>query len=204
MPPEKMVYQFKITLKDSDPPIWRTIQVPSTYSFYGLHVAIQDAMGWHDDHLHEFRVQTKTGEDILFKLQLKKRIYTRDETVLPEDKHVISDYEDILSSLFIYRYDFDRNWVHHVKLEKTLVTETNVSYPRCVNGERACPPEDCGGIDDYEDLLYVLADPENENHEDAQEWVETQINGTFDPEHFDPHAVVFKDPELKMKMLLLS
>ena len=66
MPPTKQIYQFKITLKETHPPVWRRIQVPSTYTFWDLHVAIQDAMGWFDCHLHEFRIRTKTGETLFF------------------------------------------------------------------------------------------------------------------------------------------
>ena len=64
------VYQFKITLKGIKPPIWRRIQVPKTYTFYDLHVAIQDAMGWYDCHLHELKgkelVPLKIMEDLSF------------------------------------------------------------------------------------------------------------------------------------------
>lgn len=66
MPPKKLIYQFKITLKETHPPVWRRIQVPSTYTFWDLHIAIQDAMGWHNSHLHEFRIKAKTGESLVF------------------------------------------------------------------------------------------------------------------------------------------
>ena len=56
------VYQFKITLKGIKPPIWRRIQVPETYTFWELHLAIQNAMSWIDRHLHEFElVNHETG-----------------------------------------------------------------------------------------------------------------------------------------------
>jgi len=187
------VYQFKITLRDIKPPIWRRIQVPETCTFWDLHVAIQDAMGWSDYHLHEFEmVDPSTG--------LKVNIGIPDEDfgreILPGWKQKIADYFSMGNRLAEYIYDFGDNWEHIIKLEKILPRDENVDYPICIAGKRACPPEDCGGIWGYENFLEIINDPDNEEYEDMIEWV----GGEFDPEHFDVKEVSFDDPDKRRRI----
>jgi hypothetical protein len=196
MPPKKMIYQFKITLKETHPPVWRRIQVPSTYTFWDLHVAIQDAMGWFDCHLHEFRIKAKTGETLVFGIPSEDDDYLLvNEKMLPGWKHKIFKYESIIPATFVYEYDFGDGWRHKIDCEEIKPAEAGVTYPRCIKGKRACPPEDCGGAWRYPDLLAILADPEHEEHLEMKQWVESQTGGPFDPEHFDPDKVVFNDPK---------
>ncbi|GAB6887558.1 plasmid pRiA4b ORF-3 family protein [Desulfothermus okinawensis JCM 13304] len=150
------MYQFKITLKGIRPPIWRRIQVPETYTFWDLHVAIQDAMGWEDYHLHEFEIiNPSTG--------LKVRIGSPDEDfyreVLLEWKQKIADYFSEENPVANYIYDFGDGWEHKVQLEKILPRKNSINYPVCIKGRRACPPEDCRGIWGYKELLEVIKDP---------------------------------------------
>jgi len=187
------VYQFKITLRDIKPPIWRRIQVPETYTFWDLHVAIQDAMGWLDYNLHEFEmVDPSTG--------LKVNIGIPDEDfgreILPGWKQKIPDYFSMGNKLVDYIYDFGDNWEHIIKLEKIFPRDKNIDYPICIAGKRACPPEDCGGIWGYENFLEIINDPDNEEYEDMIEWV----GGEFDPEHFDVKEVSFDDPDKHRKI----
>jgi len=201
MPPKKLVYQFKVRLKWSKPPIWRRIQVPSTYTFWDLHVAIQDAMGWFGFHLHEFRVIAEAVEILLLGVPKgRPDDVFGGHVTLPDWKHTISEYEDILPKAFItYINDFEGYWEHLIDFEKVISAEVGVTYPRCINGKRACPPEDCGGAWGYADLLEALADPMHEDHDELKEWVEAQTGGPFDPEHFDPAKVVFSDPKQRYK-----
>jgi hypothetical protein len=201
MPPKKMIYQFKVTLKETSPPVWRRIQVPSTYTFLDLHVAIQDAMGWFDCHLHEFRIKAKTGETLVFGIpsEIEDDPYFDDERTLPGWKHKISKYESIIPATFVYEYDFGDGWLHKIDFEEIKPAEAGVVYPRCIKGKRACPPEDCGGAWRYPDLLAILADPEHEEHMEMKVWVESQTGGPFDPEYFDPTKVVFNDPKERLK-----
>lgn len=142
---QKNIYQFKITLEGIKPPIWRRIQVPESYSFWDLHVAIQDSMGWEDYHLHEFNIlNPKTG--IKDNIGLPSDDWGDDKTVIPGWKTPISSYFSALNKKAAYEYDFGDSWDHKVALEKILPFEFGVQYPRCLAGERACPPEDCGGI----------------------------------------------------------
>jgi hypothetical protein len=201
MAPKKQVYQFKITLNGSKPPIWRTIQVPSTYTFFDLHVAIQDAMGWYDSHLHEFRIRVKTGETLVLGTPLDEMDDFGDEEILPDWKHKISKYESILPKSFTYTYDFGDDWEHKIDFEKAIPAEVGVTYPRCIKGKRACPPEDCGGVWGYEELLEILADPEHDEYEEMTEWVESMTGGPFDPEQFDSVEVLFSNPKERLSQM---
>ena len=91
---------------------------------------------------------------------------------------------------FQYVYDFGDNWEHVVTLEGILLADPAVTYPRCLDGARRCPPEDCGGTWGYADFLAAIADPAHEEHASSLEW----CGGAFDPEAFEPGEVVFEDP----------
>ena len=190
------VYQFKITLKGTKPPIWRRIQVPETYTFWDLHVAIQDAMGWDDYHLHEFTLLSpKTGRKVKIGIPSDEDADFGWE-VLAEWNQKIAHYFSSENSKADYVYDFGDGWEHSIKLEKILPRETGVAYPRCIGGKRACPPEDCGGIGGYAEFLEAIGDPANELHEDMLDWV----GGSFDPDDFDPNDVEFEDPDSRFKL----
>lgn len=172
------VYQFRIDLKGTKPPVWRRILVPESYSFWDLHIAIQDAMGWSGYHLYEFEVACPPHG-------LKVRIGIPDEDsaweILPCWKEAIADYFSPRRSVGLYVYDFGDNWEHALRLERILPRESGVRYPVCIAGRRACPPEDCGGVWGYQELLAGESEFQKE-YED------------FDPERFDVGQVVFRDP----------
>jgi len=186
------VYQFKIALRDSKPTVWRRIQVPETYTFWDLHVAIQDVFGWSDYHLHEFEIIDPTSKR---KVRIGIPENDFDREVLPVWKHRIADYFSMDNKKSDYTYDFGDNWEHKIELERILPREKRVKYPVCVKGKRACPPEDCGGVWGYEELLEAIKDPKHEQHEEMLEW----IGGEFDPEHFDVKEVYFDDPDKRWK-----
>jgi hypothetical protein len=191
------VYQFKITLKGIEPPIWRRIQVPETYSFWALHVAIQDAMSWEDYHLHQFEmVDPSTGTKVEIGIPDEELGFGTDRKILPGWEQRIADYFSPENRLANYTYDFGDSWEHTVELEEILPRDKVVEYPRCIAGQRACPPEDCGGIWGYENLLQIISDPDNEEYEGMLEWV----GGEFDPEHFDVQEVIFDDPEERRRI----
>jgi len=81
-------------------------------------------------------------------------------------------------------------------VEKILPRDKNIDYPICIAGKRACPPEDCGGIGGYENLLEIISDPDHEEYEEMMEW----LGGEFDPEHFDAKEVSFDDPDKRRKI----
>ena len=95
-----------------------------------------------------------------------------------------------------YDYDFGDGWEHDVVLEAIAPRQKERRYPLCVDGARACPPEDCGGVPGYEDLLEVMSDPDHEEYDERLEW----LGGRFDPEKFDPHRVRFDDPAKRWRL----
>lgn len=190
------VYQFKITLKGIKPPIWRRIQVPETYRFWDLHIAIQDSMGWTDTHLHHFEiVNPSTG--------MREEIGIPDEdfidtAILSGWKRKIANYFSSENNKAEYIYDYGDNWEHTIKLEKILPHEEGIKYPICIDGARECPPEDCGGPWGYEDFLNAIMNPTHERHEEFLDW----IGGDFDPEGFNREEIVFDDPKKRLKYML--
>jgi len=195
----KKVFQFKITLKDIKPPIWRRIQVPESYTFWDLHVAIQDAMGWTDSHLHHFEMRNPlTG--------MKEEIGIPDEEDMMDIKiragweRNIADYFTNDNNRAHYIYDYGDNWEHAIKLDKILDREEGIHYPICIGGARACPPEDCGGVGGYEDFLKAIMDPNHEEYDEMLEWA----GGDFDPEYFNPDDVVFDNPKKRLQYALFQ
>ncbi len=164
------IYQLKISLEQIDSPIWRRVQTDDC-SMAELHDIIQIAMGWEDIHRHVFVID---GEDYG---NLKRGgDFEYDSRLV-----CISEVVEAGHTRFQYDYDFGDDWKHIIEVEKTLAAEVGARYPRCVMGERACPPEDSGGPYGYPYLLAKLQDPKHEEHEDALEWV----GNDFDPEKFD-------------------
>jgi hypothetical protein len=176
-------------------PIWRRIQVPETYTFWDLHVAIQDAMGWLDYHLHEFEmINPSTNSKVIIGIPIDDDFFDRD--VFPGWNQKITDYFSMENSKANYTYDFGDDWRHKIQLEKILPRVQIVNYPICIKGKRACPPEDCGGIWGYEELLEIIKNPEHEEYEQMLKW----LGGDFDPEHFDVKEISFDDPAQRRKI----
>jgi len=137
-------------------------------------------MGWEDCHLHQFIVR---GE-YYGPLDPEDREWHMEKG--DEEEISISQVAKTGRKVrFIYEYDFGDSWQHEILLEKILEPEPNVAYPRCIEGARACPPEDVGGIWGYGDFLEAISDPNHESHAEMLEWV----GGEFDPEKFDLNAV---------------
>lgn len=196
MSDKKTVYQFKISLNGISPLIWRRIQVPQKYNFWDLHVAVQDSMGWLDCHLHLFRIRNpETGE--------AEEIGIPDDDPFDDDRPCLPGWEAPLDVYFKapgtradYEYDFGDGWEHELILEDVVSRIPKQKYPICVAGERACPPEDCGGIWGYEELLRTIRDPSDEEYESTMQW----LGGNYDPEAFDPKKVRFDDPRKRWQI----
>ena len=172
-----VLYQFKITLLGSEPPIWRRIQVKDC-TLDKLHENIQTAMGWTNSHLHQFEIKgERYGDPELLDdgfddFECEDSTTTMLSEVLPTTGKRFA---------FKYEYDFGDGWEHEILYEGSPSLEKGKKYPLCLEGERACPPEDVGGVWGYSDFLEAIADPKHEQHDDFVEWA-----GEFDPAEFDP------------------
>jgi hypothetical protein len=176
IPAPERLYQFKITLIESKPPIWRRIQVKNC-TLDTLHEHIQTAMGWTNSHLHQFEIDGKRyGDPELIDDEFED-LHCIDSTVT-KISEVVSKTGKRFH--FQYEYDFGDDWQHEVLYEGCLRAEKGQRYPLCVEGERACPPEDVGGVWGYAEYLEALADPKHEQHGEMLQW-----RGPFDPEEFD-------------------
>ena len=141
------IFQFKITLNESVPKVWRRVLVPPDYTFFALHCAIQNAMGWGDGHLHAFYIegQKRKAKDIItieYPNPEGNDLYrgeTRDER-----KEFIADYFGKVMKQCVYCYDFGDDWKHTILWERNLPRIPKTTYPQCLAGENACPQEDCG------------------------------------------------------------
>jgi len=187
----KSVLQFKVELLGVEPPIWRRIQVPESYSFWDLHVAIQDAMGWRDYHLHAFRVVG--SEDVI---GIPDEDGDDPLETKPGWKLKLTEYFTAECPLAVYEYDFGSSWVHEVRFEGLREAAPDLTYPVCLDGARHRPPEDCGGVEAYHDLLRVLSDPSDPEHKEKLEWV----GGAFDPEQFEKNEIQFDNPSDRWRM----
>ena len=194
---EKRVYQLKVTLRDIRPPIWRRIQVPALYNFWDLHVGLQDAMGWFDCHLHMFHLSKLYNRQ-----KVEIGIWFEDNEALPGWEIPISEYFTDPGKTAIYEYDFGDGWVHKILLEGILIKEKRAKYPKCIAGERACPPEDCGGIPGYFRILDIIKDPNHEEYEEIVNWLKTHVVNyyPYNPEEFDPQKVYFWNPQKRWEM----
>jgi hypothetical protein len=164
------IVSLKVTLKGTKPPIWRRLLVPGSMTLGGLSDAILIAMGWDGGHLHAFDVDGQHYGDPA----------TTDD-VANENRVTLDGVLKSGVRRFGYDYDFGDDWEHIVAVEKTLAPVAGQAYPACVDGKRNCPPEDCGGVWGYAELLEILADPSHPEREERLEW----LGDDFDPEEFD-------------------
>ena len=203
----KSIFQLRIVLDDLQPEISRTVLVESDMDLHRLHLVIQYAMGWENSHLYFFESNDKKyeiNEEVydktsnydfgVYKVKVKLDKNNWDELFakMPQmakyvrvpkkdmdcREIVISDIFEKQGDILKYTYDFGDSWRHTITLEKILEPETGKFYPACIEANRACPPEDCGGIPGYMMFLEAIKDKKHPNHKEMMEW----FDGEFDPE----------------------
>jgi hypothetical protein len=154
------VYQLEVTLRHIRPPIWRRLRVPGKTTLGQLHDVLQIALGWTNSHLHQFLIGRETfGMPDL------------DGPPTTNEKGVRLDKVAGAKSTFVYEYDFGDGWEHDVVVERVDTSGATDLVPVCMDGRRACPPEDCGGPHGYEHLLQALANPKHPDHAEMSEWI---------------------------------
>lgn len=171
------VFQIKMTLMSIDPPIWRRIQTKDC-TLVNLHALIQVTMGWEFEHLYRFIIGGERYADMGMVVQddSQDACDTNLSEVLPVQNR---------RPRFHYEYDFGDEWMHQLIVEERFPPEPGVKYPICVAGQRACPPEDCGGPWGYPDFVEAITNPDHREHDQLLEW----LGGEFDPEGFDLESV---------------
>ena len=168
------IYQIKVTLDDTHPPIWRRILVPGNTTLLKLHDILQIVMGWEGSHLHMY-----TMEGIIYGDPADDEygdLGTEDEANYKLSQVIYGE-----GQRFTYQYDFGDSWDHTLLVEKILQPEESFRYPLCLKGKRACPPEDVGGVWGYVNFLEAIHDTNHSDHEEYLAWT----GGEFDPEAFD-------------------
>src|SRR5450759_5245617 len=163
-------HQSEGTLRGVKPPVWRRLLVPGTMTLGDLHKAIQAAMGWRDCHLHAFDIGGEQFGD-------RRSV----DVVVDENRPTRNGLLRSSVVRFAYTYDFGDNWEHTIAFEKSEPAVEGQSYPVCIAGKRNCPPEDCGGVWGYEELLAILADPAHPEHAEQIDWTGEEFN----PDEFD-------------------
>ncbi|MEJ3744033.1 plasmid pRiA4b ORF-3 family protein [Actinomycetes bacterium KLBMP 9797] len=172
------IYQLKVSLRGAQPPIWRRLEVPADISLPRLHRVLQVAFDWEDYHLHAYETPFGRFGDPDPDLDQRSERSVTLEQVAPS-----------ASDKIIYTYDFGDDWEHEIVVEKVLDRDPAAAYPRCTGGRRAAPPEDCGGVWGYANLIDTLANPDDPEHDDMVEWLGLDDPADFDPAAFDPEAV---------------
>jgi len=164
-------YQLKISLTFSDPLIWRRLLIPGETTLAQLHCILQKCMGWDDIHSHRFLVgkvfyaHSEHGD-------IWEKTGERDESA-----YRLVQLEEDMKWCFTYIYDFGDAWEHEIELEEIIPRDRDLNFPQLLAGERACPPENVGGIPGYEEFLAIINDPGHENHKKMAKW--------YGADHFD-------------------
>ena len=165
------VFGLRIALLDHQPEVWRRLLVPGSTRLDKVHMVFQEAMGWTNSHLHQFRI----GDAVYG---------THFEDWPEEELHeVVFRLNDVAHAgeRFRYDYDFADGWEDEVLVERADRVRPLLKFAVCVDGANACPPEDCGGPGGYAELLEILADPAHEQYEFYRQWAGEEFN----PKAFD-------------------
>jgi hypothetical protein len=167
------IYQLKVVLQDIYPLIWRRILVQGDVTLPWLHGVLQIVMGWTNSHLHGFKLG-----GLFFSEPGPDNNWT---DVFDERQVHLRQMAPDVGSRFVYEYDFGDTWDHELVVEKIFLPQEKVEVPFCIDGERACPPEDVGGVGGYAEFITAISHPMRPDHSEWMEW----IGGKFDPEEFD-------------------
>ena len=171
-------YQLKVVLLGTEPPVWRRLRVPGDAHLDWLHTVLQVAIGWTNSHLHAFQV----GGDRYADTRHHFAEYEGDPEILEARKFTLRQIAPREQDAFGYEYDFGDSWEHEITVEKILPSDAAAATTAlCLDGARACPPEDCGGVWGYDNLLKILKNRKHPEHQSMKEW----LGRAFDAEAFD-------------------
>jgi len=180
--------QLMVRLSYIAPPIWRRLVVPDTCTLAKLHEIIQITMGWEERHLHSFEVNGIRYTD--------PELDPENEMGMENERRVrLSDLVRERVDIFGYEYDFGDGWLHQIAIEKVVPGDPVVKYATCLEGARACPPEDCGSFPGHANILKALkAKRKSTEQKELLEW----LGDSYDPELFNLIAVNQRLARLKI------
>jgi hypothetical protein len=177
--PNSPIIQIKIRLEETAPEVWRRLLVRGDVNLGMLHAIIQIAMGWTNSHLHHFIIGGKRYVDPALD---HDRDFAGDQKPVDENACFLLDVSRPGSTQFVYEYDFGDSWRHLVDVERIDKESAGFQgYALCLAGERACPPEDCGGAGGFAHLLEITGNPKHEEYASTMEW----LGGKYNPAAFD-------------------
>ncbi len=153
----------RIELVDTEPLIWRQVEAPTSITLKVLHDIIQQTIGWFDDHLWEFSIG---GQKYGLPMDEDWGTGPRKDAIKVRLRDVIKAPTTIID----YVYDFGDGWEHRITVTDVRPGDPDIAYPRYIGGVGAGPPEDCGGLPGYYDLLDARTDPDHPRHDAAMEW----------------------------------
>jgi hypothetical protein len=172
--PVSDVVRVKVALIEIVPPIWRRLRVPAHMTLRRFHTVLQETIGWKDVQPHRFRV----GE-ILFGKPSDPADAVKDSRWI-----TIQDLISAGAKTFHYDYGFGSGWIHEVRIEARFQGTPENQRVVCLGGERACPPEESGGPDDYVERIVASRNPYLEDRSRPD-----RLRPSFDPEQFDLEEV---------------
>ena len=189
--PNTVIYQLRITLRGISPLIWRRLLVRAETSVAELHHILQLVLGWTNSHLHRFVIHGK-----------EYGIAYEDGMGFADDAKQIrlGDFRFRLRERFLYEYDFNDHWQHDMRVEDIVAANTKRPYPVCIDGKRAAPPEECGGVEayfvrwrhwQYDFLCHQLQARVRDANRDCLTDEEDQDSheASYDPDHCDRRQV---------------
>ncbi|MSU48385.1 MAG: plasmid pRiA4b ORF-3 family protein [Opitutus sp.] len=198
------LYQLKVVLLGSEPPVWRRLHVSGDARLDWLHAVLQVAMGWTNSHLHQFNVGGTCYSDTRPHFAESEN----DPKILEERKFTLRQIAPRAQDAFRYEYDFGDSWEHEITVEKILPHSAPASPAHCLEGARACPPENCGGVHGYDDLLKILKNREHPEHKSMKAWLGRPFDAaTFDVENTNLWLRKLKWPrvtEAQLRKVLLG
>ncbi len=171
------VATIRIDLVDTDPPIWREVEVATSISLKTLHAVIQAAFGWRNYHLWEFSLGNR-------RYGAPSDEGWREEPLVDAGKVRLTDLLGPRKTEIDYLYDFGDSWEHRLNVSDVRAADPHLAYPRYIRGERNGPPEDCGGIPGFYDKLDALVDPRHPDHAEIKRWI-----GKYDPKTIDEASI---------------
>jgi hypothetical protein len=174
-PASQTTLQLRAQLRRVDPVVWRRLLVPGAVHLGKLDLMLQAAMGWTNSHLHCFRIGKLSYGP--------KYVDDFDDDIIDRDEKTLTVSEAFEGERrLVYEYDFGDSWEHDVVVEDRLTSALALKFAVCLDGQNACPPEDCGGARGYQAMLESLADPSDDEHDSYLTW----LGGPFDASAFSP------------------